>query len=68
MKFSIYGRFDIEVCREQGQWRAYRCGQGLRRLEPSLYIPAELNESEIIVYLDDVFHEYATPDAAIRQY
>jgi hypothetical protein len=59
MRFNIYGRFQIEVLREQGAWQAYRLEQGKRGKMDSVVIPADMESEEIIVYLDDIFHELA---------
>lgn len=59
MRFSIYGRFHIEVLRENGVWVAYRPQSGTRARVEELVIPSELDAGEIAIYLDDVFHEYA---------
>ncbi len=61
MRFNIYGRFHLEVRREQGRWMAYRLTSGTRVPEEELVIPAELGEHELAVYLDDIFHELAGP-------
>ncbi len=59
MRFDIYGRFRLEVVREQGRWVAYRLGTGTRRPEPDLVIPENLLKAEMPSYLDDVYHENA---------
>lgn len=59
MKFSIYGRFHIEVQREHEEWVAYRAESGKRARVDELVIPPELDAHDIATYLDDIFHEYA---------
>lgn len=59
MRFNIYGRFQVEVLREQGAWQAYRLEPGKRGKMDSVVIPADLESEEVIVYLDDIFHELA---------
>lgn len=59
MRFSIYGRFHIEVRREDVGWAAYRSESGKRARVDELVIPAELDARDIAIYLDDIFHEYA---------
>lgn len=61
MTFDIYGRFQVEVLREGGAWLAYRSECGKRVRMDELVIPAHLAEEEIIIYLDDIFHELARP-------
>jgi hypothetical protein len=65
MKFSIYGRFQLEVRREAGAWVAYRLGQGLRTSMPDVVIPDDLPASDLATYLDDLFHELAQPGESV---
>ena len=54
MKFDVYGRFQIEVHREDGKWVAYRVGPGKRSRINDFVIPREiLTSREIARYLDD---------------
>jgi len=66
MRFNIYGRFRLEVRREQGRWMAYRLTSGTRVPDDELVIPAELAEDELAIYLDDIFHELAGPGQSIE--
>ena len=59
MTFDIYGRFQVEVLRGDGAWLVYRRESGKRGRMDELVIPAHLAEDEIIIYLDDIFHELA---------
>jgi len=59
MRFNVYGRFQVEVLREQGAWQVYRLEQGKRGKMDSMVIPEDIESEEIIVYLDDIFHELA---------
>jgi hypothetical protein len=59
MRFDIYGRFQIEVRRENDSWSAYRAELGKRVKLHDVVIPSHLEAHEIATYLDDVFHEYA---------
>lgn len=59
MKFNVYGRFQVEVRRENGAWIAYRFDAGKRTLLHDVIVPADLEAHEIATYLDDVFHEFA---------
>ncbi|MBZ2209428.1 DUF7661 family protein [Massilia soli] len=59
MKFDIYGRFQIEVRRENDAWEAYRLEPGKRAKVDELIIPAALDADEIATYLDDIYHEMA---------
>ena len=67
MKFDVYGRFQIEVCREDGHWAAYRVGLGKRARIDSVAIPAEIRTAEEIArYLDDLYHETSRPGQSVR--
>lgn len=59
MKFDIYGRFRVEVRRENGEWVVYRAESGKRTRLNDVMIPADVRAPEIATWLDDVFHEYA---------
>lgn len=71
MLFDIYGRFSILIERSGDTWIAYRQtnGQtnGVRRRDTDIVIPPDLAEDELATYLDDLFHEYASPGASIRK-
>jgi hypothetical protein len=61
MKFNIYGRFQVEVRREDEAWISYRSELGKRTRLNDVVIPSDLAPQEIATYLDDVFHEFAGP-------
>jgi len=66
MKFDVYGRFQIEVCREDDHWVAYHIALGKRTKINNVVIPQEIQTSEEIArYLDDLYHEAARPGQAI---
>jgi len=66
MKFDVYGRFQIEVCREDGRWVPYRIGLGKRARLDNFAIPAEIRTArEIARYLDDLYHESARPGQSV---
>jgi len=61
MKLNVFGT-EMEVVRRDGQWLAFYLGnEGKKRLADDLSIPAELDESELMTYLADVYHEWSTP-------
>lgn len=61
-RFDVYHRFQLDVGREQNAWRVYRVGnEGKRRLDPSIVIPPSLAADQLLGFLDDLLHEYATP-------
>lgn len=59
MKFNIYGRFQVDVQREDDVWVVYRSELGKRALLHDVVVPADLTNNELATYLDDIFHEYA---------
>lgn len=66
MKFAVYGRFRLEVCRETDHWVAYHIALGKRIRISDLIIPQELQSAdEIARYLDDLYHEAARPGQSV---
>lgn len=59
MKFNIYGRFQVDVHRENDTWVVYRSELGKRTLLNDVVIPQNLAAGDLATYLDDIFHEYA---------
>jgi hypothetical protein len=59
MKFNIYGRFQVDVRRENGSWVVYRSELGKRTQLNDVVIPPSLEAHELATYLDDIFHEFA---------
>ena len=66
MKFDVYGRFTLEVLRENDAWVAYNLGLGARTREDEIVIPSSLGAEEIAEYLDDLFHELASIGQTVR--
>ncbi|OQY51889.1 MAG: hypothetical protein B6245_24100 [Desulfobacteraceae bacterium 4572_88] len=67
MKFSIYDHFYLELIRQDDRWLAFRLGEGVKRPEPDVVIPPDIDETELLSFLDDIFHERASPRTLIRQ-
>jgi hypothetical protein len=67
MKFNIYGRFQVDVRRENEAWIVYRAELGKRSRMHDVIVPADLAAQEIATYLDDVFHEYAGIGQTVEQ-
>ena len=59
MKFNIYGRFQVDVRRENEFWIVYRSGLGKRARLNNVVIPSNLVAQDLATYLDDIFHEFA---------
>jgi len=60
MKFNIYGRFHVDVRRENDGWIVYRSALGKRIQLNDVVVPSDLLEHELATYLDDIFHEFAS--------
>ena len=59
MRFNIYGRFQVDVRRENDAWAVYRAESGKRTPFDEVVIPPDVPADELATYLDDIFHEYA---------
>ena len=66
MRLDVYGRFQLEVLRENNEWIAYRIALGTRSRDHGVVIPDSLAPEEIAGYLDDLFHELCGPGQTIR--
>ena len=66
MRLDVYGRYQLEVLRENDCWIAYRLELGKRIRIPELAIPPGLQANEIAEYLDDLYHEMSEPGQTIR--
>jgi hypothetical protein len=67
MKFDIYGRFQLEVVRQNDRWVVYRLGLGTRAMTTDIFLPPDLNVRDLAVFLGDHFHEYADSNQSIRE-
>lgn len=59
MKFDIYGRFQVDVQRENDGWVVFRSAHGKRVRLNDVVVPSDVLEHELATYLDDIFHELA---------
>jgi hypothetical protein len=66
MRFNIYGRFQLDVRRENDSWEIYRLEPGKRAKVTDFVIPSSLEAEEVGTYLDDIFHELAGPGQRIE--
>jgi hypothetical protein len=66
MRFNIYGRFQLEVRRENDSWEVYRHEPGKRAKVYDFVIPATLDAEEIATYLDDIFREFSGPGQRVE--
>jgi hypothetical protein len=57
----VYGR-ELQLVCERERWTAYYCSDdGKRRRAPDIHIPDGLGEEELLAYIADLCHEWATP-------
>jgi hypothetical protein len=59
--FDVFGA-RMEVERAADGWRLWRLGTDGKRSPVDVSIPAFVAQEELLQYLDDVFHEVATPE------
>ena len=60
MKVSAYGR-ELVILRENESWRVFETGnEGKRRLVKDICIPDTTGSADIVQYLSDLLHEYAS--------
>jgi len=67
VRFDIYGHYELDVVREGANWKIFELGAGTRVPLNSVIIPADIDENEIAIYLDDLFHELARPGQVVRR-
>jgi len=67
MKFDVYGRFIVEVIRHGEEWEIFLVEQGRRLRMDEVAIPSETPMDRIPYYLEDLWHESASPGKAIRR-
>jgi len=66
VRFTVYGRFKLDVVREGNQWAVYRLEPGKRIKGREFTIPSSLPEAEIGTFLGDMYHELAGPGQTIQ--
>ena len=60
LRFDVFGR-DVLIVEQDGGWQAFYVGsEGKRRPARDISVPSHINESEMLRYLDDLCHEWAT--------
>ncbi len=62
MRLDIYGRI-FEVVRSDNKWMVFILGhEGKKRPADNIFIPSHIIEDELIAYLEDLLHEWASMD------
>ncbi len=60
MKMDLFGR-EIAVIKHGGEWKIFYCSsEGKKRIADDIVIPATIKESELVNYLSDIYHEFAS--------
>ena len=59
--FDVFGRI-MQAQRIDGRWQLFLVGdEGKKRPVPDVTVPPHLSAEELLTFLDDVYHEYASP-------
>ncbi len=62
LTFDVFGRL-MAVRREASHWRLYDISTPGKRVPvQDVQLPDDLQEGEIAGFLDDIYHEWATPE------
>lgn len=61
MKLDVFGKL-VEVNQRNGQWLVFYVGnEGKKRKAPDILVPNTIQEPDVINYIADLCHEWATP-------
>jgi hypothetical protein len=60
LRFDVYGTL-MQAERSPTGWQIFRSGADGKRVDLKIAVPAGVGENELEQYLDDLFHESATP-------
>jgi hypothetical protein len=59
--FNVFGRI-MQAQRTDGRWRLFLVGaEGKKRPVPDVTVPPHLSAEELLTFLDDLYHEFASP-------
>ena len=64
MRLDVFGKFHVDLLRQDNRWLVSRVGQGISS-PLDLVIPAELDRAQAIRFLEDLWHESASPGQRI---
>jgi hypothetical protein len=67
--FDVFGR-TMRVERVNEQWQLFLVGtEGKKRPVPDILVPPHLTAVELTTFLDDLYHEYASPShPSVKRY
>jgi hypothetical protein len=60
LRFSVFGRM-VDIERRNGEWAVYAVGREGTRVPAGFVIPDFIEEDELAQFLEDLFHEQASP-------
>ena len=61
MKLNVFGKM-IEIVRVHAGWKAFYFGnEGKKRPANDIVLPAHLKEADLVEYIADLCHEWASP-------
>ncbi len=59
--FDVFGRM-MQAQRTDGRWQLFLVGaEGKKRPVPDVSVPPHLSAEELLTFLDDLYHEFASP-------
>jgi len=59
--FDVFGRL-MQAQRTDGRWQLFLVGaEGKKRPVPDVSVPPHLSAEELLTFLDDLYHEFASP-------
>jgi hypothetical protein len=59
--FDVFGRM-MQAQRADGSWQLFLLGaEGKKRPVPDVSVPPHLSADELLTFLDDLYHEFASP-------
>lgn len=60
IRFSIFGRL-VDIVGDGRRWQVFSANLDGKRVPADFVVPDGLAEDELLQYLEDLFHEHATP-------
>ena len=61
MRIDVFGTV-VEASKSDAGWKVFYSGdEGVKRPATDIVIPRHVDESEVLTYLADLRHEFATP-------
>ena len=65
---DVFGRL-MQAQRTEGRWQLFLVGtEGKKRPVPDVSVPPHLSAEELLTFLDDLYHEFASPShPSVRQ-